>query len=108
MVQFRREKALKSLHTRSYSQAHIIAEECKTQLSIIEQSNGLGIDHHQLQRAEIEKYDYLKHWSRHEDNIPIHKARINGCLRVKLPLNFSFAAIKVRKARNRISIIHNE
>lgn len=99
-------RALKTLHKNQYSHAHLKVKEYRNNLANIEirlaSSNEV-----KLQLAEKELGDKLRHWSSIEDSILRQKARISWINLADSKTKFFFNAMKIRKARNAISVIQN-
>ncbi|XP_057247520.1 uncharacterized protein LOC104901502 [Beta vulgaris subsp. vulgaris] len=98
-------EALKRLHSTHYSQAHLKVEEFRTQLENVQTRMASSGDVELHQEEEEDLVNKLRHWSAIEDSILRQKARIRWLTMADANTRFFFNAIKVRKARNNITML---
>ncbi|XP_057247508.1 uncharacterized protein LOC130589895 [Beta vulgaris subsp. vulgaris] len=98
--------ALKQLH-KPQAHAYIRIEELRRKLSEVQSQADIH-SNTSVQQDEKNYEEQLRYWSNIEESILRQKARINWLSQGDANTKFFFAAIKTRKAKNKIAQIQND
>lgn len=100
-------KAIKELHSHHYSQAHKKVDELRIQLAAVQQDPTVN-ESEELHLREKENIEDQRHCSQVEESILQQKSRINWLSLGDSNSKFFFTAVKIRKARNNLTLIQND
>ena len=98
--------ALKQLH-KPQSQAYCKIEELRKKLANVQALTDINSNSN-LQQEEKDCEEKLRYWSQIEESIPRQKSRIDWLTQGDSNSKFFFAAMKARKAKNKIAQIQND